>query len=130
MKNFLITSLVVLTLIGAYFSYRYYYVETLNLSEIVGHTDNPLANLAINFMDFDTGLTRNDLIHLKSNKDYWIDRIKEVDAIQDQDRKMQAGTQLLSDMMEDPTLKKICSGIMNLGTNVTLGLIQTILYIL
>ena len=127
MKNFLITSLVVLTLIGAYFSYRYYYVETLNLSEIVGHTDNPLANLAINFMDFDTGLTRNDLIHLKSNKDYWIDRIKEVDAIQDQDRKMQAGTQLLSDMMEDPTLKKICSGIMNLGTNVTLGLIQTIL---
>jgi len=127
MKFFLILFLAIVVSLGSYFTYKHYFVETLNLSEIVGHTDNPLANLALNFMDFDTGLTRNDLRRLKSNKDYWIDRIKEVDAIQDPDRKMQAGTQLLSDMMEDPALKKICSGILSLGTNVTLGLIQNIL---
>ena len=127
MKVFLILFLALVLTLGSYFGYRHYFLETLTLSEIVGHTDNPIANLALNFMDFDTGLTRHDLRRLKSNKDYWIDRIKEVDSIQDPDRKMQAGTQLLSDMMEDPTLKKICSGIINLGTNVTLGLIQTIL---
>lgn len=127
MKVFLILFLALVLTLGSYFGYRHYFLETLTLSEIVGHTDNPIANLALNFMDFDTGLTRHDLRRLKSNKDYWIDRIKEVDSIQDPDRKMQAGTQLLSDMMEDPTLKKICSGIINLGTNVSLGLIQTIL---
>jgi len=127
MKVFLILFLALVLTLGSYFSYRHYFVKTLTLSEIVGHTDNPLANLAINLMDFDTGLTRNDLRRLKSNKDYWIGRIQEVDTIQDPDRKMQEGTQLLSDMMEDPTLKKICSGILSLGTNATLGLIQIIL---
>lgn len=113
--------------IGSYSYYSYNYVKTLLLSEIVGRTDNASINLAVNLFDFDTELTRHDLNQLKDNKDYWISRIKEIDTIQNSDQKQQASIQLLSDMMEDPVLKKICSGILNLGTNVSLGLIGAIL---
>ena len=110
MKNSLIILLAFIALLTTYFGYQYYYVQTLQLSEVVGKTDNSIANIAINFLDFDTGLTRNDIRRLKNNKDYWIGRMKEVEKIQDPDQKMQANAKLLSDMMDDPTLKKILKG--------------------
>jgi hypothetical protein len=97
------------------------------LSEIVGDTDNSAINLSVSLFDFDTELTRHDIKQLKDNKDYWISRIKEVDAIKDSNLKMQSSAQLLSDMMDDPVLKKICSGIIKLGTNASFGLIEMIL---
>ena len=97
------------------------------LSEIVGKTENASVKLAVNFFDFDTGLTRSDIKHLDNNKDYWISRINELDTIYNNEQKQQASIQLLSDMMEDPVLNKICSGILNLGTNVSIGLIEIIL---
>ena len=101
--------------LSTYFGYQYYYVQTLPLSEVVGHTDNSFANIAINFLDFDTGLTRNDVRRLKNNKDYWIGRMKEVENIHDSDQKIQANAKLLSDMMEDPTMKKVGKIIASLG---------------
>jgi len=127
------TKLIIIILIAGGFSiwgYYYYhhnYVATLMLSEVVGHTDNPGINIAVSLADFDTGLTRNDIKILEEKKDYWIGRIQEVDAIDDPDQKEQASLKLLSDMMEDPVLKKICSGILNLGTDVSLSLIGMIL---
>lgn len=97
------------------------------LSEIVGKTDNAGINIAVNLFDFDTGLTRHEISQLNDRKDYWIARIKEVEAIQDNDQKTQASTQLLSEMMDDPVLKKICSGILNFGTDISFGLLETIL---
>jgi hypothetical protein len=97
------------------------------LSEIVGKTDNPLINIAIKLGDFDTGLTRHDIKQLIENKDYWLRRIKEVEAISDPTTKEHASYMLLDEMMEDPVLKKICSGILNLGSDVSLGLIEMIL---
>jgi len=113
--------------IGGYYYYHHNYVDTLMLSEVIGPTDNPGINIAISLADFDTGLTRHDIKVLEEKKDYWIGRIQEVDAIGDPDQKEQASLKLLSDMMEDPVLKKICSGILNLGSDVTLGLIEKIL---
>ena len=112
---------------GGYYYYQHFYVNTLKLSEIVGHSDNPIINIAVSLSDFNTGLTRHDIQQLKTNKDYWIERIKEADAITDPDLKEQANTKLLSDMMEDPALKKIGTGILNLGSSVSIGLIKTIL---
>lgn len=112
---------------GGYYYYRHNYVDTLMLSEIVGDTDNSAINLSVSLFDFDTELTRHDIKQLKDNKDYWISRIKEVDAIKDSNLKMQSSAQLLSDMMDDPVLKKICSGIIKLGTNASFGLIEMIL---
>ena len=115
MKKILIIVLIAVASLGIYFGYQYYYVQTLSLSEIVGKTDDSLTNIAVNFLDFDTGLTRNDIRQLKNNKDYWIGRINEVERIQNPDQKMEANTKLLSDMMDDPTMKKICKLIASLG---------------
>jgi len=97
------------------------------LSEIVGKTENASLNLAVNFFDFDTGLTRHDIKHLGNNKDYWISRINELDTIHNNEQKQQASIQLLSDMMEDPVLNKICSGFLKLGSDISLEIIEIIL---
>lgn len=113
--------------IGGYFYYQYRYIETLMLSEIIGHSDDPLVNILVNFGDFDTGLTRHDIEVPKEQKDYWLGRIKEVDTIGDHVQKEQASLELLSDMMEDPVLKKICTGVLQLGTSTAFGIIEIVL---
>lgn len=129
MKVKLIAFVLILSslMVGSYFHYQHNYVQTLMLSEIVGKTDDNLANIAVNLFDFDTGVTRHDIKQLNDNKDYWLERIKEVDAIQNEDQKQQAIAQLISDMMEDPVLKKICSGLFKLGSEFSFGLIKMIL---
>ncbi len=107
--------------------YHHNYIETMMLSDIVSHTNNPSLNIVVSLVDFDTGLTRHDIKVLEEKKDYWLGRIQEVDAISDPDQKEQASLKLLSDMMEDPVLKKIGSGILNLGFDVSIGIIQMIL---
>jgi len=113
--------------IGGYYYYEHNYIETLMLSEIVGHSDNPMVNILVNAGDFDTGLTRHDIKQLKDNKDYWLARIQEVNAIENFDLKQQASIKLLSDMMEDPTLKKILSGVLTFGTSTAFGLLEILL---
>lgn len=113
--------------IGGYYYYEHNYIETLMLSEIVGHSDNPMVNILVNAGDFDTGLTRHDIKQLKDNKDYWLARIQEVNAIENSDLKQQASIKLLSDMMEDPTLKKILSGVLTFGTSTAFGLLEILL---
>ena len=112
---------------GGYYYYKHNYVDTLMLSEILGKTTNPMINTLVNLGNFDTGLTRHDIKQLQNNKEYWLTRIKDVGAIENPDLKMQATTQLLSDMMEDPILKKICSGLLNLGSGVTFVVIKMML---
>lgn len=128
MKSKIIVVALILTIvsISSFYYYKYFYVSTLMLSEVVGKTNNSGINVAVNFFDFDTGLTRHDIRQLKKNKDYWIRRIKEVDAIQNSDQKRQASLQLLSDMMDDPTLKKLAKIITSVGLGVTSNLLETI----
>jgi hypothetical protein len=95
---------------GSYFYYQYNYVQTLMLSEIVGKTDNSLANIAVNIFDFDTGLTRHDISQLKSKKDYWLKRTNEVESIVDPTLKQEESLKLINEMLEDPTMKKIFKG--------------------
>jgi hypothetical protein len=112
---------------GGYYYYQHYYVDTLMLSEIIGYSNNPGINIAVSLADFDTGLTRHDINQLNNNKEYWMARIQEVDAIANSDLKEQASLKLLSDMMEDPVLKKICKGFLKLGSDISLGVIKMIL---
>lgn len=110
MKIFLIILLISGTSAGSYYYYQHTYVDTLMLSEIVGHSDDSWTNIAVNFLDFDTGLTRHDINRLKSSKDYWLKRIQEVDAIQDIELKTKENGILLAEMIDDPTIKKILKG--------------------
>lgn len=113
--------------ISLFVYYHHNYVTTLMLSEVVGKTDNPSINLAVKFFDFDTGLTRSDIKHLDKNKDYWISRINELETIHNSEQKQQASIQLLSDMMDDPVLNKICTGFLKLSTDISLEIIKMIL---
>ena len=122
----LILSLVGLSA-GGYYYYQHNYIKTLMLSEIVGHTENDVVNILVNLGDFDTNLTRHDLKEIKSQKDYWINRINEVNAIEDPELRDQANTKLLADMMEDPTMKKVCKIITAKGLSFALNLLETIL---
>jgi hypothetical protein len=106
-KGLIICILITLSIsVCGYVYYQYKYVETLMLSEIVGHSEDPMINIFVNLVDFDTGLTRNDIKELKSNKEQWINRINEVETIYDPDLRGEASAKLLSEMMEDPILKK------------------------
>lgn len=102
---------------GSYFYYQYNYVQTLMLSEIVGKTDNSLANIAVNIFDFDTGLTRHDISQLKSKKDYWVKRTNEVESITDPTLKQEESLKLIDEMLEDPTMKKIFKGTLTLSSD-------------
>lgn len=113
--------------VGGYFYYQYNYVKTLLLSEIVGQTDNDIVNILVNLGDFDTGLTRHDLNNLKSQKDYWINRMNEVNAISDPELQEQANLKLIADMMEDPTMKKVCKIITVKGFGFAVNMLETIL---
>ena len=110
MKILIIILLVSGASLGSFFGYQHYYVETLKLSEIVGHTDDSLTNIAVNFLDFDTGLTRKDLHKIKSSNEYWLKRKKDVESITDPDIKAKENEKLLAELMEDPTMKKIFKG--------------------
>jgi hypothetical protein len=116
-----------LVLLAAIPVYRYYFVNTLMLSQVLGKTDNALANLAINAFDFDTGLTRHDIKQLNDKKDYWITRINKLDEIQDADQKQQATIQLLSDFLDEPVVKKLKSKLIALSPESSLDLIKTII---
>jgi hypothetical protein len=111
---------------GGYYYYQHNYVDTLMLSEIIGKTDNNLLNIGLNLFDFDTGLTRNDINHLDSNKEYWINRLNELDSIKDPDAKAQANLQLISDMMEEPALKKIVKIVTTNGIGIVIKLMEAL----
>jgi len=112
---------------GGYFFYTHNYVETIMLSEIVGHSENDVVNIFVNLGDFDTGLTRHDLSRLKSNKDYWIDRIKEVETTSDPQLREDANIKLLADMMDDPTMKKVCQIISVKGLGFLANILETMM---
>ncbi len=112
---------------GGYYYYQHYYGETLMLSEVVGHSNNDVLNILVNMADFDTGLTRHDINYIKSNKDYWINRMNEVNAIADPELKEQANIKLIADMMENPTMKKVCRIITFNGLNVAVNILETIM---
>jgi hypothetical protein len=128
MKGKVVVSVIFLgaILIGTIYFYNYCYVRTLMLSEIGGKTDNAIVNLTVNFLDFDTGITRHDIKQLKDKKEYWITRINQLDEIQDVDQKQEETLQFISDFFEEPAVKKLKLNLTDLAANSNLELIKTI----
>lgn len=122
MKLLKIFSVVLLVSAGSFY-YYYTYIDTLMLSEIIGKSQNSVLTMAINLFDFDTGLTRHDINHISSTKDYWIKRINEVEAINDMEERSKANEKLLAEMLDDPTMKKVCKGLLIKGTDLTKALL-------
>ena len=93
----------VLTSIG----YYHFCGRTLMLSEVVGKSSDPKITIVVNLIDFDTGLTRYDLYHLRSRLVYWQGRIRQVEYVQDNSRRQYETEKLLAEMMQDPDMKNI-----------------------
>jgi len=107
MKTFFIILLIAGATLGSYFGFQHYYVEKLKLSEIVGSTEETLTDIDVNFLDYDTNLTRHYLCKIESSKEYWLKRMKNVESITDPHFKVKENQKLLAELMEDPTMKKI-----------------------
>ena len=83
--------------------------------------------ISLRALSVDTGLTRHDLNKLQSQKDYWINRMNEVNAISDPELQNQANLKLIADMMEDPTMKKVCKIITVKGFGFAVNMLETML---
>jgi hypothetical protein len=125
MKNIRSILIVFAILLGG-FIYWYFFIDTLKLTQITGKSDNPLASIFINIIDFDTGLTRYDIHNLSRRHDYWQRRIGEVAAIQDLEKRNTENTKLLAEMMEDQSIKKIMNKMVGFGTDAILSILQAI----
>lgn len=115
MKTVIIIILSVSMLAGGTWFYYHEYEETLMLSEIIEDTGNPYLNLLIGVMDFKTELTRHDLKEISKSKDYWLNRIDQINAINDPEIANSEMAKLIDEMMKDPHMKKLVVMITELG---------------
>jgi hypothetical protein len=107
---------VAIILVGAVgFGCYLFFLDTLMFSEIVHPGSDPGARVIVNLFDFDTGLTRYDIRHLQSKAPAWSRRMDEIQKMQDERLQEEAHKELLAEMMEDPSMKKIARKILRLG---------------
>jgi hypothetical protein len=105
-KNIIIIILSLLLVAGIGY---YYFVATLSLTQIVGKTDSAIANASLALFDFDTGLTRYDIYRLKEKAPYWQKRIETIRSIRNADEQAKENAQLIEEMLNDPSMKKIAN---------------------
>ena len=118
---------VLIALIILAVTYYYFFISTLSISQIVGKQGSAQSTIILNLFDFDTGLTRYDMYRLAQKSDYWNMRIRQVNSIQDPNRRNIENEKLLAEMMEDPVLKKITRKVLGFGGKVSFSILQTIL---
>lgn len=114
-KIAIIAMIIVSIIGGGVVFYNYYFVRTLMLSEVIGKTDNPQITILINLFDFNTGLTKYDLIRIEGKANYWEKKLRKVNSIQDSQKKELETQKLIAEMMKDPTIKKVVRKIIGLG---------------
>jgi len=111
---------------GGYTYYKYNYLDTLMLSEIIGKSDNPVENMLTGIFDFDTGLTRHDISQIEKRKDYWMGRFQEVQNISDPDRQAEELSKLYNEMDADPSMKKLTGIVFDKSINIGRTVLEAI----
>ena len=118
---------IVIALLLSIFGYYFYFIDTLTLSEVTGTSSNPIENIVINLVDFDTGLTRYDIYNLTQRAPYWDNRMQQVNAIRNQKKQQQEFIILLDEMMKDPSMKKVIKKITGFGSKTTMKIMNTVM---
>ena len=124
-KHYGVVVLVILIALAAFFAY-YFFIDTLNFSQIIGHTGNPIVDVGIKFLDFDTGLTRYDVSRLRRQSDYWAQRIEKIYSIQDPHIREIENEKLLREMMHDPSMKKLAKKVFGGRTESLLKILRAL----
>ena len=104
----------------------YFFIDTLSFSQLAGNTGNTKANIFLNLFDFDTGLTRYDIYHINNKGEYWNGRIKEVQSISNIKAREKANDELVAEMMQDPSLKKITRKFLGFGVKSASSILQVL----
>ena len=108
------------------FSLWYFFIKTLMLSDLIGKDVGPMVSILINLFDFDIGLTRYDIHHLKSKGPYWVRRLQEVDSITDSGIRDEEVEELIAEMMKDPSLKKVIKKASSFGIDAVSAILMAI----
>ena len=77
------------------------------LSNLIGKSENKILNIGVKLFDFDTGLTRADISHIKNKVNYWEKRIIEVESYRNSPKYKEQSLLLIEEMMEDPVMNKM-----------------------
>ena len=125
MKQFRILILVIVLIIFGYLLY-YFFIDTLKFSEITGDTKNPMANILVNLLDFDTGITRYEIYNLKNKSIKWEIETRRVLSIPDPNLRQREHEKLLAEMMRDPAFKKLSQKTLGFGSKGILNTLQII----
>jgi len=107
------------------FLYWYFFIDTLSLTKITGQPKNPITTIFVNLLDFDTGLTRYDVYNLANKSDYWERRIREVNSIRNPQQREIANNNLLAEMMQDPSIKKIAKKLLGLSHESAIAILKS-----
>jgi hypothetical protein len=85
----------------------HYFVQTLSLSQVVGGSSSVQTRLIAHFLDFDTGLTRYDMAHLRRKSVEWEVRRTEISIMTDSAVRQGAEQEFALEILSDPSVKKI-----------------------
>ncbi len=117
----LFLALVAATLV---FGYYYFFVDTLTLTEIAESSENQTAAFFAPLMDFDTGLTRWDIHRLSGKADTWSARWDETRSIPGLSERTAEQKKILSEMMSDPSVRKISDRMAGFGESSARALLE------
>jgi len=115
---------IIISIVIAIFGYYFYFIDTLTLSEVTGRSSNPIDNIVINLVDFDTGLTRYDIHNLTKKAPYWDSRIQHVNSIKDPKKQQEEFIILMDEMLKDASMKKIIKKVAGFGSKTTLTILK------
>ena len=111
------TKLGILILIILFIGFGIYYIfiDTLSFSELAGKQQNPTATIFLNLLDFDTGLTRYDVLNLKKKAEVWQAKERQIFSIQNPEIRRIEHEKLMAEMMQDPSFKKLSRKFLGMG---------------
>jgi len=128
MSKALVVVVLLLVIVSALaLGYFYYFVDTLMVSEVFGPTENPAMALMVDMLDFDTGLTRYDMYHLSQVSKEWKRRAEEIDKLGDVQARLSASNDLISEIMNDASVKKLTQKTISFGAALSKALVETLL---
>ena len=109
------------------FGIYYFFIDTLSFAELAGKQSNPTATIFLNLFDFDTGLTRFDVINLKKKAKIWKIKERQIYSIQDPQKRKIEHEKFMAEMMQDPAFKKLSRKFLGMGAKGMQGLLNGIL---
>ncbi len=118
--------LLVVAVAGLIFGWYYSFVDTLSFSELVRRGPEPGPRILVSLFDFDTGLTRYDILRLRSKAPSWERRMRQISEMEDPEEQHAANTELLAEMMEDPAIKKMTRKTLIFSGNTALGFLEAV----